>query len=210
MTVAIDITGNVYGRLTAVKRVGMNKHGKATWLFRCSCGNSHEAVSGNVVHGTTSSCGCLKKEIHTTHGYSGTRLDKIYRHMVDRCYNHNNCCYSNYGERGIAICEEWLKDKSSFFRWAIGHRYSDEFSIDRINNNKGYSPDNCRWADNIVQANNTSRCIFVTINNKVKTIAEWARELNVPENTLRYRIKQGRNLFGSKQQAEICYSVVGN
>lgn len=191
----LDIAGQTFGRLTAIKKVGITRFGKAIWVFQCSCGNDHTAVVSNVINGTTSSCGCLRKELLTVHGRSGTRLNRIYGRMIDRCYNPKNEFYANYGGRGITVCDEWLNSKPKFFEWATRNGYSNELSIDRKNNNKGYFPDNCRWATIQEQANNTSRNILITFKGQTKTVTAWAYEIKMHPNTLLNRIKRGLSPF---------------
>lgn len=111
--------------------------------------------------------------------WKNQRLAKIYHAMKQRCYNVNNTGYKNYGGRGIAICDEWLESPESFQEWALNNGYTDKLTIDRINNDKGYSPDNCRWATMKQQANNKRNNHFVTYNGETHTISEWADSLGV-------------------------------
>jgi hypothetical protein len=112
--------------------------------------------------------------------------------MKQRCLNENNIQYIDYGERGITICEEWKNDFELFYNWSISNGYEEGLSIDRINNDKGYYPDNCRWTNELVQANNTRSNHYLTFGSETKTIAEWGRELNLPAKIISDRItKQG-------------------
>lgn len=111
-----------------------------------------------------------------------TRLNNIYCHMKRRCYNPNHPAYKNYGARGIKICAEWLEPKKGwkmFKEWALNNGYAPDLSIDRINNDKGYSPDNCRWTSRLVQANNKSDNRYVTYKGQTKSLAVWCRELGL-------------------------------
>jgi hypothetical protein len=116
--------------------------------------------------------------------------------MKQRCGNEKNDSHHYYGERGINVCDEWADDYETFRDWAISNGYSDELTLDRKDNNKGYYPDNCRWVDRYTQMNNTRRTRHVTYNDETHSISEWARILNVTTNTLYYRLsKNDMRLF---------------
>ena len=126
------------------------------------------------------------------HGMAHTRLDHIYKHMKSRCTNPKNAAYANYGGRGITICEEWLKNKKSFFEWAIKNGYSDSLTIDRIDNDKGYCPENCRWTTCFVQANNTRANVLIEYNGVEKTYGQWSEVTGISLGTIWARI----NVYG--------------
>ena len=140
----IDITGQRFGRLTVVKRYDVTR-----WLCRCDCGNETYSDSYQLRKGITKSCGCLQKELcgnqHRKHGFTKTRLYRIYYRMKERCYRPTNDNYKYYGGLGITVCDEWLKSFITFKDWALSHGYADNLTIDRINNELGYMPSNCRW-----------------------------------------------------------------
>lgn len=190
----IDLTGQQFGRLTAIKRVGNGKHGESRWLFKCSCGNMHIAYGRSVRSGNTQSCGCLNRERLlkrlTKHGLSKTRIYSIFQGMYQRCYDKNNKHFKDYGARGINICDEWLSGFKNFYDWAMNNGYTDQLSIDRIDNNKGYSPNNCRWVTSATQVRNTRRNIIVNIDGERKTVAEWAAKLGVSPYTIYSKIKR--------------------
>lgn len=111
--------------------------------------------------------------------------------MKTRCYNKDNPDYKDYGGRGITICDEWLNDFMAFYYWSINNGYKDNLTIDRIDNNKGYSPDNCRWVDVKTQTNNTRRNVLLSYNGKTQSMAQWAKELNISYNTIICRHRKG-------------------
>ena len=116
------------------------------------------------------------------------RLYNIWQHMKKRCYSTTAKNYQHYGGRGISVCDEWKNNYTAFYEWAMAHGYSDELSIDRIDNSKGYSPDNCRWADMKTQQNNRSYNKAITYNGKTQNAKQWAEELGINYKTLWNRL----------------------
>lgn len=179
----IDITGCKFGRLTVLEKNGKDNFGQVIWKCRCECGNTTFVRSYHLRSGHTKSCGCLERETktlaHTIHGKRNTRLYEIWAGMKSRCLNPSIREYKWYGAKGVVICPEWLNDFQAFYDWAIAHGYADNLTIDRIDNNKGYSPDNCRWATKKEQQNNRSNNRFLTYNGETHNISEWAKKFGV-------------------------------
>ena len=187
-----DISGKRYGRLVDIRYVATDKFGQGVWLCKCDCGNTCLTTTNRLSQGKTKSCGCLMFGINKKHGLSHTRIDGIYSKMKGRCYTKTDSAYMNYGGRGITICDEWLgKDGfKNFVDWAFANGYSEKLSIDRIDNNKGYSPDNCRWTDRKTQSRNRRSNHLMTLNGETKTMAEWSEITGIKYQILYKRTKK--------------------
>lgn len=155
-----NLAGMRFGRLVAIETNKSSKSHRRLWLCKCDCGNMVEVASDSLVCGNTKSCGCLQKEIRVTantkHGYCGTRLYRIWKGMISRCYQKSSTDYKWYGEKGVEVCEEWKKF-INFKDWAVEHGYSDSLTIDRINPYGNYNPKNCRWCKTAEQNKNRRR-----------------------------------------------------
>ena len=175
-----DMTGMTFGRLKVIERADNDKNGNAFWKCKCECG-AIVIVNGNSMRrGHTKSCGCLHKdkliEINTKHGKCNERIYSIWAAMISRCTNEKNAYYINYGGKGIKVCDEW-KDSSKFIEWAYNNGYSDELTIDRIDNKKGYCKENCRWVTRAEQNRNTTRNKYVNYKGEKICLAEAGRIL---------------------------------
>lgn len=200
----IDLTGQRFGSLTAIEKVEpyISPKGRKCerWLVRCDCGNEKMVMRGHLCSGATISCGCYHSnelaKRNTKHGYAYTKLYAIYRGIKVRCYNSNHGDYQLYGARGIIMCDEWKNDYSTFRDWAYANGYKEEtlpngrskWTIDRIDSNGNYEPSNCRWTTIQEQQNNRRSSYQIEYNGKTQTIAEWAKEVGIPYNTLHDRI----------------------
>lgn len=190
-----DLVGKKYGRLVVIEFVCQNRHGKSMWKCQCECGNTSVVLGTRLTSGHTKSCGCynadMSKDRVTTHGMSKTRLYSIWKDMLKRCNYENATNYTNYGGKGIRVCDEWY-DFERFRDWAIVHGYLDSLTIDRIDNSSGYNPENCRWVDMKVQERNTSRNRVLTFAGETHCMMEWAEKLGINYRTLQNRL----NLYG--------------
>ena len=181
-----DITGQRYGYLTVVEFSHILS-GHAYWKCLCDCGNSTIVRGSHLKSNHTFSCGC--KRGNPTHAESKTRLYNIWNNMRERCSNAKNPQYKDYGARGISVCDDWCNFEL-FRAWALSSGYSESLTIDRIENDKGYYPENCRWATSIQQANNTRKTRLITYNDETHSVSEWARILNIKQSTLNMRLNK--------------------
>ncbi len=158
-----DLAGIRFGRITVISIIGRNKFKKLEWLCQCDCGNTFSALGNDLRTGRTISCGCYKKEMlirhNTKHDSCSNRLYGVWKSMKQRCTNPNCKDYKNYGNRGICVCDEWFHDFNAFRNWAYSHGYDEtapqyQCTIDRIDPDGNYCPDNCRWVDMKEQRNN--------------------------------------------------------
>lgn len=175
----VDIAGQRFGRLVALRPTSQRRSGKVMWLCQCDCGNTTLATSNNLKTGGTRSCGCLYRETvgdaRRKHGMTGTRIYGIWKAMRSRCLNVNNKSYENYGGRGISVCNEWGGEDGfkNFHDWSMKHGYADNLTIDRIDVNGDYTPNNCRWITQHEQTRNKRNTINITAHGKTMCLADW-------------------------------------
>ncbi len=195
MSKLIDLTGQRFGRLVVIERAENSAGGRVRWLCKCDCGKSKIVLGEHLKKERTKSCGCVKSESSSKrfkkHGGRKSKLYHVWSSMKDRCMNQDCKQFEDYGGRGITVCKEWLDDFSAFQKWALANGYKEGLTIDRKNNDKGYSPDNCRWTDAKTQGNNKRNCRYITHNGKTKTVAEWSEITGISHDTLLYRLNHG-------------------
>lgn len=186
----IDLTGMRFGRLEVIRRCGEHKDG-VWWLCRCDCGNIKEIRSQSLRNGVTKSCGCWHRDRLKIHGLYYTRLHRIYRGMIDRCYQERHIDREWYKANNITVCDEWRHDFVCFYNWAMSHGYDDTLTLDRIDNTKGYCPENCRFATPKQQANNRRSNLLFEKDGVVHTLKEWTEQFGLNYHTVYCRIRRG-------------------
>ena len=196
-----DLLGKKFGRLTVVKRIPQEEREKPKkiWMCQCECGNFISLSADKLNRGHTQSCGCLKKEykkkignLNKKYQHTDRRIYGIYRAMISRCYNPKSKAYERYGGRGIMVCNEWRGEfgYDYFYEWSVSNGYKENLTIDRINVNGNYEPENCRWITNQEQQYNKRTNNYAEYNGEIKPLKQWSRELNIPYQKLRYRYFQ--------------------
>jgi hypothetical protein len=183
-----DYIGRKYNLLTVIEDAGATGYGRTLCKCLCDCGNIKITVLSDVKAGEVKSCGCIQPwatvsgEDHHSfkHGLKNHRLYSIMNKMKQRCYNENHTAYERYGGAGITVHEEWRTNFVAFYNWAMGNGYAEGLTIDRKDNKKGYSPDNCRWITRAEQNRNTKRSRKVTLFEETKVLEEWFRDPRIP------------------------------
>lgn len=186
-----DLSGNTFGNLYVVERCE-NIKGRVAFLCKCKCGNKVKVISHSLVSGNTNSCGCIHRQQLTErnykHGERYSRLYRIYRNMLTRCYNSNSAEFNNYGGRGITVCEEWKTSFISFKMWAERNGYAENLTIDRIDVKDNYKPRNCRWITLQEQGYNKTNTKYFEYKGQKKCLAEWAKIFGINKPTLYNRV----------------------
>lgn len=188
-----NLTGEKFGRLTVIgvsRKVESGNRERYYWRCKCDCGNEKEVRTDCLTSGLVKSCGCLKKDqdkINLTkyhkHKLSHTKLWDTYYGMKSRCYDKTDKRYSDYGGRGIEICPEWLENFENFVSWSLENGFDDNLQIDRIDNDSGYSPQNCRWISIKENCRNRRSNVMIEYQGKMITLIELSEILNIPYKT---------------------------
>lgn len=208
-----NLIGQIFSRLTVIRDSGKRAdNGSVLWECDCSCGVRGKLIRGSdLLNGQTKSCGCystdLLKKVSTTHGLSQvngkrTKLFMAWSAMKQRCYNRNSKSYDDYGGRGITVCDEWQTDFKAFHDWSMANGFADSLSIDRIDNDKGYSPDNCRWTDAKTQIRNRRNTVRYTWEGKQYTIGELSELTGIKIATIKSRLNRGLALEDALEPVE--------
>lgn len=191
-----NLVGQRFGNLIVLERAETT-HVSTRWKCKCDCGNECIVLAENLKKGHTTSCGCYREKTRVlncySHGFRNTRIYSVYSKIKDRCFNENNPRYKDYGGRGIKMCDEWKNNPKAFCEWAYANGYKEdakygECTIDRLDNNKGYSPDNCRIASEKVQANNRRSNLLIEHNGETKTLAEWRDYFGITQSKAYYHL----------------------
>lgn len=193
----INLLNEKFGKLRVVSYSGLDNRKERVWECECDCGNVVCRNGGSLRIGKTTHCGCeLGKKIgesNTTHGQTKTRLYRVWSNMKTRCDNPNYYLTDSYGARGITYCDDWIKFES-FMDWSLANGYREELTLDRINTNGNYEPNNCRWTTMSVQQNNRTNNRLITYNGECDTLANWSRKLNIKYNVLQHQLNMGKGL----------------
>jgi hypothetical protein len=189
----LNITGKRFGRLTVTAYAG--KRGQLSyWKCACDCGTNTIVFVSNLTSGHTQSCGCLQVEntIKARSKHKGYRSSEYgtWSALKSRCTNPNDKGFAYYGARGIKVCQRWMDDFANFLA-DMGERPSPKHQLDRIDNDKDYEPNNCRWVTRQVQLSNTRRNVFLTYDGRTMTVSAWARERGIKRTTIEARLRRG-------------------
>ena len=200
----VDLTGKKFGRLLVLKRSKRRSHGKVHWECRCSCSSVIVVPSGDLNSGHSKSCGCLKRDMtierNMIHGLSDHEIFFIWANMMQRCYNPKHPGYAYWGGRNIRVCKRWHDVKN--FIDDMYPTYKKGLSLDRVDNSKGYSKDNCRWATKMEQSTNTRavKKIKNSLGQEFISQAEAARVLGIHSANINNALKKGRKSAGKCPQ----------
>lgn len=211
-----DLTNQKYENLTVIEYVGQRGRRRTIWRCKCDCGNIIEVDGSHLKTGHTKSCGCLSqnriKYLNYKTGESKSKLYLVYRNMLNRCYREKDKNFKHYGGRNIKVCPEWLGKNGylNFSKWAKENGYKEDkrgiCTLDRMDVNGNYCPDNCRWVSQIIQCNNRRITRKIQINGEVDTVSNMSRKHNINYNTLLLYSKGHPNI----RHRELNIEVVNN
>lgn len=184
-----ELVGQHYNRLVVVARADNAKAGQRRWVCKCTCGNAVTVLGTQLKNGHTKSCGCLSRDRVTKHGMHKSTEYNIWGQMKQRCLNPRDDTYQRYGARGITVCARW-RDSFENFLADMGPRPKG-MTLDRIDNNGPYTPENCRWADNTTQYRNRRQTVWIEFNGERLCRKDWAKRYSIDEATLAQRLSRG-------------------
>lgn len=192
MGVCKNLIGLRYGKLIVKEKLDTDHHGEKRWLCVCDCGNEYVTTSNRLTSGQTTCCrDCMVKKIgdaNRTHGRTPKKLFYAYVNMKTRCYNKNYFLYHRYGGRGISVCDEWKNSFENFREWALKNGWNESLSLDRIDNDGNYQPDNCKWSTVVEQSNNRRTNRMITYKGVTDTMANWSRNTGLPYYIIQRRL----------------------
>ncbi len=187
--------GDKFGKWTIIEEIApkiISNKPRRMFRCQCECGNIGEVQLSCLRNGHSTSCGCEQKKrvsaANTKHGLEKHPLYNTWKNIKKRCNYINTSEYENYGGRGISVCEEWSNNFQSFYNWAINNGWSKELTIDRIDTNGNYCPENCRWANVETQMNNMTKNHYIEYNGDAYTLSTLSKHLSIPYNIVRYRL----------------------
>ena len=195
MSRLIDITGKKYNMLKVISFYDIQDK-KSRWLCECECGNKKILFGKDIKNGNTKSCGCLlhKKKYNKETETKIKRLQHIYYQMKQRCYDKNNPLYKHYGQRNITICKEWLNNINNFLNWALKNGYKNDLTIERIDVDGNYEPNNCKWITKTQQGYNKTNTISYTFQGETKCLSEWCKIYDIDYHIVYKRLKRGNDI----------------
>lgn len=189
MTRKIDLTGQRFGSIAVIGEdtcgQGKDKEKRVRWICQCDCGKVWSVRGSNLRQGNTRSCGCLNNKQKLKHGLINTPEYYTWKSMIQRCTNPKARAYNHYGGRGITVCDSWMVFEN--FYKDMGVRPSEQHTLDRIDNSKGYEPGNCRWATRLQQSRNTRNCVYIYFDGKRMSLSEAIEASGLKESTVRAR-----------------------
>lgn len=188
-----ELTNETFGNWRVLYRNGSTPNKAAVWRCECTlCQREYDVVGASLRNGSSTMCvSCSAKQNHLK-PYSYDKIKIVFRGMKGRCYNPNHRSYPHYGAKGITIYDEWLENPPAFYEWAYANGYAPGMSIERRDNSKPYSPENCKFIPRTGQSSNRSNSMSITIEGKTKCLAEWCRDYGINENVVRSRISRGK------------------
>lgn len=190
-----NIIGKRFNRLKVIQFIKSKPKNK--WLCQCDCGNTAISTGYKLKSGHTKSCGCIRTEKFksrvTKHGISAShpKIYHAYMDMMARCYNPDLKNFHRYGGRGIMVCEEWKTNLESFLNWSLQNGFEENLSLDRIQNDGNYEPNNCRWIPQLKQAQNRSTTVFIEHNGIKESMAATGRRYGITPQAIKFRLAKG-------------------